>query len=449
LIVSAVAIAACGTALIFLQASNLVEDNSALYFDTLQILIFNSPAGTVWMIRIATSIIAAALAFVLRKAKSNVIVAAILVACAVSIFSNSMLSHNSAATFLPTAAILADWVHFMAVSSWVGGLFYFSAVLYGALKEGNGAYNLALALPRFSLIATASLGVIGVTGLYMAWVHLQSFDSLLYTQYGNNLIVKLSAVVPIVLLGAYHQVKLHKAVVVMATVGNGSYGQSGQDAVSRFGKTIKIESLVAIGVLLAASFLTITSPPSHAHEQPTPSGYSQKATVDGVEITLNIAPFNVGFNTFSVTLRESGGAPQNINAVFLRLTNMDSGTGPIITTLNRTSNGSYSTTGGFLSQAGTWDIDLIVQMSGAYDLNHSFEARLTTEHQMDMDESEHDQTHENSNVVEETTPVSPVLDSFAILAIMLSGAVIASSAYFYKKSQKQLSQTIKELEGHR
>lgn len=114
-----------------------------------------------------------------------------------------MLSHNSAATFLPSVAVFADWLHFMEVSAWVGGLFYFSAVLLLSIKnekEGNSAYHLSVILPRFSLVATASLGIIGLTGIYMAWIHLQTLDSLFYTPYGNNLIMKLSAALPMVLL---------------------------------------------------------------------------------------------------------------------------------------------------------------------------------------------------------------------------------------------------------
>ena len=49
-----------------------------------------------------------------------------LVAGAICIFANSVTSHSSAITFLPSIAISLDWIHFMAVSVWVGGLFYIS-----------------------------------------------------------------------------------------------------------------------------------------------------------------------------------------------------------------------------------------------------------------------------------------------------------------------------------
>jgi copper transport protein len=527
LVAGGLSIAISATALVFLQASYLDAEATAsdqYVSTTLQTLIFNSPTGVVWSIRIATSVIIAGLAllyFALAKRKtkfqtkySSAILLAILAAGAASIFSNSMLSHNSAATFLPSVAVFADWVHFMAVSAWVGGLFYFSAVLLFAINsngrkvgESAAAYHLSVMLPRFSLIATASLGIIGVTGLYMAWIHLHTLDSLFYTPYGNNLIIKLSAALPMVLLGAYHQVKLHKGIVLMASIGGskkkdegGSYNTSVPDAVSnttghavsKFGKTVKIESLIAIGVLFAASLLTITSPPSQMQQvqqgggvttgteegaipemgmqnmMATP-GFSEQVTVSGVDTTLEIAPFHAGFNTFTVTLSDqaTGSPPQNINAIYLRFTNPEARIGPIVTTLNRTGDGGgdrYSAVGGYLSQMGNWEIDLVVQRLGAYDLNHSFEVNLgaMANHQnMDMstDMNMHGEDHEVStattsattnateNELAESPTAPPELDSFAWLAIGLSLAVGVGSAYYFRKSKQQLEGTLKRLEG--
>jgi copper transport protein len=522
LIGGALATAISGTALVFLQASNLETDgdsSSEQYLSTVQSLILGSPAGLVWSIRMATSAIIAALAllyFVLAKradiqrtsysittssSSSAILLLAILIAGAVSIFSNSMLSHNSAATFLPSVAVFADWLHFMAVSAWVGGLFYFSAVLLFALKsnerkagESAAAYHLSIMLPRFSLIATASLGIIGVTGLYMAWIHLHTLDSLFYTPYGNNLIIKLSAALPMVLLGAYHQVKLHKSMVILASIGGSKKGGStatspfdavsntANNAVSKFGRTVRIESLIGIGVLFAASLLTITSPPSQMAEHQeagampememqattstTAPGFSEQVMVSGVDITLEITPFHAGFNTFTITMSDAatGSPPQNINAVYLRFTNQEARIGPIVTTLNSTgeSSGRYSAVGGYMSQTGNWEIDLIVQRIGAYDLNHSFDAALgaSSDHEnMDMgaDMNMNMKNHEagTSTTTSDATTIenesdsspSPAFDSFAWLAIGLSVAVGAGSAYYYRKSKQQLQSTLKTLEG--
>lgn len=500
LIGGALSIAISGTALVFLQASNLdTAGGSDQYLSTVRSLIFDSPAGTVWTLRVATSTIIIALALMylvqvkkkattLHRRSTSAILLAILVAGATSIFSNSMLSHNSAVTFLPSLAVFSDWLHFMAVSAWVGGLFYFSAVLLFAIKSdnaGNTAYNLSLILPRFSLLATASLGIIGVTGVYMAWIQLHTLDSLFYTQYGINLIIKLSAALPMILLGAYHQVKVHKNIVLLASIGSKKKGSTSPSntisntangTVSKFGKTVKIESLIGIAVLFAASLLTITSPPSQMHQQQeagtTPNagmetvtpGFSQEVTISGVDTTFEITPFHAGFNTFTVTLRDTAGSsPQNINAVFLRFTNPEARIGPIVATLNKTDDsGRYSAIGGYLSQTGNWTIDLIVQRISAYDLNHSFDVTLgassshdnsmdmSADMNMQMQDHEAGTTSTKTNAQEdqlESPSPPPAFDSFAWLAIGLAVAVGFGSAYYFKKSKHQLENTLKILKG--
>jgi hypothetical protein len=201
----------------------------------------------------------------------------------------------------------------------------------------------------------------------------------------------------------------------------------------------------------------------------TTPGFSEQVTIGGVDITLEITPFNPGFNTFTVTLSDAatGSPPQNINAVYLRFSNPEARIGPIVTTLNSTSDGSsgrYSTIGGYLSQTGNWTIDLIVQRIGAYDLNHSFDAALgaSSDHEnMDMgtNMNMHEENHEastattsaNSTATEDEleSPASPppAFDSFAWLAIGLSIAVGAGSAYYFRKSKQQLKNTLKTLEG--
>ena len=53
----------------------------------------------------------------------------LLILGSINIFSNSIQSHNAAVDFFPYLAISVDWLHFMMVSIWVGGLFYISLTL--------------------------------------------------------------------------------------------------------------------------------------------------------------------------------------------------------------------------------------------------------------------------------------------------------------------------------
>ena len=121
----------------------------------------------------------------------------------------------------------------------------------------------------------------------MAWLQLQSIGSLFDSTYGNILIIKLCVIAPMIVLGAYHQIKLHYAMVQTAqrkesklkeqfgNIPNNPQERDGKDSYTsrggrydpfrRFSKTIKIESLIGITVLVITSFLTITSPPSMVH----------------------------------------------------------------------------------------------------------------------------------------------------------------------------------------
>ena len=53
------------------------------------------------------------------------------------------------------------------------------------------------------------------------------------------------------------------------------------------------------------------------------------------------------------------------------------------------------------------------------------------------------------NELDSSSSSPPAFDSFAWLAIGLSVAVGAASAYYFRKSKKQLEGTLKTLEGRR
>ena len=107
------------------------------------------------------------------------------------------------------------------------------------------------------------------------------------------------------------------------------------------------------------------------------SKLSEHSIVDNVNLTLKITPFNVGQNTFNVTLTDQSGTfLSNIRNVILSFTNQDAGIGPIVATLNKTGEGKFSAQGSYLSQPGNWEIKATAQRSNAYDLNHTFEAQV-------------------------------------------------------------------------
>jgi hypothetical protein len=277
---------------------------------------------------------------------------------------------------------------------------------------------------------------------------------------------------------------------------------------TKFSKTIKIESLLAIVVLFFASILTITSPPASMnmpsmmtimggmggsssntvtmtsnnmntntmnHDQPPSipspqatknpdnntagqrqenSSYTNDVKIMDTNTKLQINPFYAGFNTFKLTFTGADGKPaKDVSNVILQFTNDEADIGPIVVTLNKISDGTYSTFGGYLSQKGNWTIQLTAQRVNAYDLNNEFDVTVKQKPLLSpvsslsslSNISSTSTATGNTNTMNQPES-APSFDSFAILAIILSGLVIFGSAYYFKKSKQQLQQTLKMFE---
>ncbi len=124
---------------------------------------------------------------------------------------------------------------------------------------------------------------------------------------------------------------------------------------------------------------TVGSPPSVSvattnATEATTNAFVDSVVVDNVNITYGISPFYSGVNNnFTVTLSDSSGnPPTNIKAVFLIFNNEQAGLGPISAELTKVGEGQYSGSGSYLSQPGEWEVEITVQRTDAYDLNHSF-----------------------------------------------------------------------------
>ena len=151
--------------------------------------------------------------------------------------------------------------------------------------------------------------------------------------------------------------------------------------------------MVAIGVLLIASLLSTTSPPSASMNMPSMgegshtlvmsdgggsggsmsmndmsmsnlknSSYVKEVKILNVTTKIEINPFYSGFNTFKITFTDSNGQPYSkILTVRMIFKNDQADIGPIIAKLNQISPGIYAITGGYISQPGEWNVAIAAQ----------------------------------------------------------------------------------------
>jgi copper transport protein len=293
---------------------------------------------------------------------------------ALLLLGDAWVSHVAATVVWRELALIAELAHLLGVALWVGGLGYFATIFWwGAFREESPAAELAWAIPAFSLLAAGAVGLLTISGLYLARMHLGSLDQLLSTPYGRILLAKLGVVAFMAALGGYHQFVVHPHIVA----GLERSGRGVDRSAQRFRKTLRIEAVLGLLALLLAAFLGTTSPPSdtpsHAAE-----AFRQVRSVDDAQLTLEVSPLRPGPNTIRLTVTgRDGQAPPEAMAALVQLQATGSNAAPLGFTLQRESAGVFVKNDAVLGIEGTWEGQVIVQRQGAYDLSERFELMLS------------------------------------------------------------------------
>ncbi len=198
------------------------------------------------------------------------------------LISDTLVSHSAATAARRGLAIGAQLVHLVGVALWVGGLAYFATLFWWSVRrECPVTSELARAIPTFSLLAVGAVGLLTVSGFYLAQLHLVSVDQLLSTPYGRTLLAKLGIVVLMVGLGGYHQCIVQRRILARLAPSENS-----SDIVSqRLKRTLRIEAILGVLALLLAAFLGTTSPPSD-RSSPIVETFRQVQDVDDAQVML-------------------------------------------------------------------------------------------------------------------------------------------------------------------
>lgn len=163
-------------------------------------------------------------------------------------FSPGMASHASSSPRARTLAMLADGIHVLAASSWLGTL---SIVLIAGLAvaaaqaPGRRAEFVRDLINAFSPVALASAGVAAATGVFAAWLHVGTVPNLWSTRYGITLLVKL-AVLGVVALTGFYNWRFVKPRL------------GAEEATVHLRRSARVEVAVAVIVLLVTAVLVAT-----------------------------------------------------------------------------------------------------------------------------------------------------------------------------------------------
>jgi copper transport protein len=338
------------------------------------------------------------------------------------LITQSLFSHASG-TVDAAPAVLADWLHLVAMSIWIGGLIQFVVVI-GAMRQILGVLSVMVA--RFSNMARLSVAMLVITGTYAAWLHIGSLDGFISTQYGRVMTVKLLLFLLLLVIGAVNLLLTSRGL------------QSGHVIWSvrlrnlvRLEITLAIVILVAVGVMTAIASARITLASREISELAPPSStYFDMAQADNLMIHLTVEPGTVGDNTFYVDLfnAETNEVIQDASLIRLRFEAEGADVGESELRPELQESGRYVTEGANLSLAGDWRIRMTVQRPKQYDAVVDFETTINIG---------------QPPIIPDFDPAPPQQPrAFALILTGISGALMAGFALVRTRPIRLNAQTV-------
>lgn len=328
--------------------------------------------GRFWLLRIGLLLVLAAVFWLMawtRDSYRRPLPLAGLVASIALPFPVSMLAHASAQVEHRATAIAVDYVHLLAAAIWGGGLAVLTFVLLPTALRGPARTTrrvLAGTIPRFSVLALASWVTLALSGTYMAYLQIGSWDGLWDTAYGDSLVLKLVALSPALLLAAVnlliHSPRLRSSDVRAAVSAN------------RLRWAVVGELVFVVIALFFVGRLVGQEPAREviASRQPVGVDLEVPLVTQAVDrpSELTISPGRPGPNSYRLDV---GGDPlPDGTDGLLRVEPSDGSTGQKEIKLTRTEGtNTYTGSGSELALPGDWSLEVIVRKPG------TLEGRLT------------------------------------------------------------------------
>ena len=313
--------------------------------------------GVIWLIRLALAVIGIWLTQSRPAAWKR---PAGFATCLALLLTISLTSHAATERY-PVLPVLADWLHLTGMSFWFGGLAYLLTGLR-ELQRVTGTLRTrltSLSVMRFSVMAVISVGVIGITGLYAAFLRVGTLNAFETSLYGHVLFIKQGFVAALLLLAAVN------LLFISPRLNRDRQGNiSNVPLVMHFEKIVKGEVILACLLLLMVSVLTYLPP---AKTTPPSTDLNGAATADDLQIDLAISPGFVGQNTFTVKVSSNGQPVTSVKEALLRFTASQSNIPPSDVQLIGQGDGTYVTKGSYLSLPSNWQVQAIVRRENKFD----------------------------------------------------------------------------------
>ncbi len=301
---------------------------------------------------------------------------------AISLLFTVSLTGHSAAQGDVSLAVIADGLHLLAVSFWVGGLVTLVWVItptWRALPPEKRSAWLAWLIPQFSRVALVSVAVLFITGLYAALTQVPSLQALFQTLYGETLTIKVALFLVMLNLGAIH----------LLVTGQRFALTRAQTSATRlfqiFRALIGVEAGLGIVAIALAGFMTLIPPARSAILAPNPAPempgepplvlFSHPALDRGIvnpapdlNVTLRMTTLGA-VQTLDAFVTDANGKPApNVLRVIFEFTLLDEEVGAARVNVDNNLEGHYITSVNYLALPGMWRVKVTVRRRGVEDV---------------------------------------------------------------------------------
>lgn len=322
--------------------------------------------GATWTIRMEITIALLVMWFAFDRIKIKSFKKHIpnLVLALALIGTTTMMGHGAASEQFP--AIVLDYIHNLLSGVWIGGVIFFAFVLlpsFRILSIQTREKIVLVTIPKFSTIIVLSLGILLITGPILLWFLESNVNSLSNSSYGYLLFAKIAIGIVMIIIGGYNQLKIFKK-------GENDFQNNNNIKIyNKIKKTLKIESLLGVTLLLFVAFLTNTGLPageiqlSEAHAQN--QQFKSTEFSENARFNITIDPLAPGKNRLSVTPSNLENNPiGDMNGMKVKISNPSKNISPIeipmtkLDTQNALQTFEGEVTFGF---SGTWMIEIELQ----------------------------------------------------------------------------------------
>jgi copper transport protein len=275
-------------------------------------------------------------------------------------------------------ALPADAVHVGAMAVWLGGL----VVLAACVLPVRDPLPLRKVVPRFSRLALVCIVTIVGTGAFQAWRQIGTIHSLMSTDYGRTLLVKLSGVAVILVAAGFSRDVVRRrfrrpygtaAIAVRPVLVGGGHSDTptttppADDAdgewtdddeerfeVRRLRQAVGVEVVVGL-LVLAVTAVLVNAPPAYNVEH---GPFLKTVLAQGHYYDLIVSPAKSGPNDVHVTAVTKGGGPADVLSYSVTFSEPGKDIAPIKVPLLRLGPGHYASYAFQLPFTGAWQMSV-------------------------------------------------------------------------------------------